>query len=587
MGGGEFQLKTGYGAESIYLIGNPSMTYFRLVARRHTNFAMEYIKNYFVNVPVLNTTGFTKLTAEIDRNGDLMADTYFVIDMPDIYSRPVDNFKWVDNLGEQLIRSVEIFIGGMSIDKHYGQWMQIWTDISYSDTKKKSYERMVEGDETPPHINGTPELYYGTHGDVDGLLSNAQGFISNPPTIKRKRIYVPLLFWFCINPGLAIPLISLQYTPVQIEFELNPLNNLFTIGEDNLSPATFFQTLNNSSPTQCSEVDPVKLEHFNEIVAHDPSPFDVSNIFWKYVNGTNAAGHWNQNIYLDINYIFLDTDERTRFAYSTNEYLIPQLQRYDTTGLRLRQTLEIKFHHPVNELMWIFQRDDVGCHNDWLNFTNARYSKDWDEVFKRVQFAKQLYATSAGSQIGTPLSPTAPDLYTFLKEYTMPSILPSGTSVQDFIYDAYSNDMNFSFDKYIDSFDTLENIMYEMTIKFNGQDRNQVRDQFFYDTLESFRFHTNTKKGIYKYSFALNPEELATSGHVNLSTINKMELEFLLRDPPYVQQCEQEINQNCNNLCKGGSNALIYPRYNYNMFLYAKGYNILRIMNGIGGIVFS
>src|SRR5687767_13082059 len=161
MGGGEFQLKTGYGAESIYLIGNPSMTYFRLVARRHTNFAMEYIKNYFVNVPVLNTTGFTKLTAEIDRNGDLMADTYFVIDMPDIYSRPVDNFKWVDNLGEQLIRSVEIFIGGMSIDKHYGQWMQIWTDISYSDTKKKSYERMVEGDETPPHINGTPELYYG------------------------------------------------------------------------------------------------------------------------------------------------------------------------------------------------------------------------------------------------------------------------------------------------------------------------------------------------------------------------------------------------------------------------------------------
>jgi hypothetical protein len=637
--GSLIQLQTAYAAQSIYLIANPQITFFKLVSMRHTNYASEYIREEFTTRPNIDPAHFTKLSVDIERNGDLMSDTYFVIDLPDIYSSSVDNFKWIDNIGNHIIKKAEIFIGGSLIDRHYGQWMEIWSELSYSDTKHKAYSRLIDFDDD----DDIPVIYYGNlengSSNVESdLLKNAifpeTSSSFTPPSIRKKRLYVPLQFWFCTNPGLAIPLISLQYTTVRIDIEVERFNNLFTIGPYDLSPEAFFSTKNQSidpnetANTECNIEDVIDFlcsdeDHnpreciYNQIVYNvgiesqigsseqvkqkwccgstnnivTPKidvavsiPWCSSNIFWKYVNGTRSPRGWSQNTFLEINYIFLDTDERTKFAYSTNEYIIPQIQRYETTGLRESQIVELNFQHPVEELVWVFQRDDVNFHNDWSNFTNFKYYKDYKELKNRLESSKQLFSSDNTTfylqqllNDATPLIALNTLTYEqYLEKYIMSSILPSGIRVDQFIVDINTSDPFCSTKKNIDSFDELFNIMYELKIKFNAQDRIQTKDSFFFDALESFKYHTNSVKGIYKYSFALNPEDMAPSGHVNLSRIDKVELDFLLREPPHIPAC---------NVVSTTSN--VPYKYHYNMYVYARSFNILRIMNGIGSTVFA
>lgn len=642
--GSLMQLQTSYSAQSVYLISNPQITFFKLVSMRHTNFASEYIREEFTTRPNIDPAHFTKLSVDIERNGDLMSDTYFVIDLPNIYSSSVDNFKWIDNIGNHIIRKAEIFIGGSLIDRHYGQWMEIWSELSYSNTKHKAYSRLIDFDDD----DDIPVIYYGNlengSSNVEpDLLKNAEFPDSRtpytPPSIRKKRLYVPLQFWFCTNPGLAIPLISLQYTTVRIDIEVERFNNLFTIGPYDLSPEAFFETKNqslNNEPESSSgcEIDDVmdfvcsdeNHDHreciYNQIIYNvgiessltspeplkqkwccgstnniqtpridvsDGTPWCSSNIFWKYVNGTRSPRGWSQNTFLEINYIFLDTDERTKFAYSTNEYIIPQIQRYETTGLRESQIVELNFQHPVEELIWVFQRDDVNIHNDWSNFTNYKYYKDYVELKNRLEHSKELFSSDNTAfylqqllnkaVIDNNLTEIQLDVATYeeyLETYIMPSILPSGISVEQFLVDINTSDPYCSTSKNIDSFDELYNIMYELKIKFNAQDRVQTKDSFFYDALGSFKYHTNSVKGVYNYSFSLNPEDIAPNGHVNLSRIDKVELDFLLREPPRVPACE--ITSQVTDT---------HSKYYYNMYVYARGFNILRIMNGIGSTVFA
>jgi hypothetical protein len=644
--GSLIQLQTAYAAQSIYLIANPQITFFKLVSMRHTNFASEYIREEFTTRPNMDPAHFTKLSVDIERNGDLMSDTYFVIDLPNIYSSSVDNFKWIDNIGNHIIKKAEIFIGGSLIDRHYGQWMEIWSELSYSDTKHKAYSRLIDFDDD----DDIPVIYYGNlengNSNINSDLLLGANFPETsssftPPSIRKKRLYVPLQFWFCTNPGLAIPLISLQYTTVRIDIEVERFNNLFTIGPYDLSPEAFFQTKNQSiisnetknedcdidnvidflcsdedhNPRECiynqivynvgiessiGTPEPVKQKwccgSTNNIITpridvSDATPWCSSNIFWKYVNGTRAPRGWSQNTFLEINYIFLDTDERTKFAYSTNEYIIPQIQRYETTGLRESQIVELNFQHPVEELIWVFQRDDANFHNDWSNFTNFKYYKDYKELKNRLENSKQLFSSDntafflqkiLDNITTTPPGATSITLENvstyekYLETYIMPSILPSGIKVDQFLVDINTSDPYCSTKKNIDSFDELFNIMYELKIKFNAQDRIQTKDSFFFDALESFKYHTNSVKGIYKYSFALNPEDMAPSGHVNLSRIDKVEFEFLLREPPRIPLCNVEPPK-----------PYARHKYLYNMYVYARSFNILRIMNGIGSTVFA
>jgi hypothetical protein len=255
MGGGLMQL-VAYGAQDVYLTGNPQITFFKVVYRRHTNFSMEAIEQTW-NGTSTGTTA-ARCSATISRNGDLVHRMYL-----ELSGTPLDQ----QNPTAQSIKDVEIEIGGQKIDKQTGQFMNVYAHL----TEPNSAAHVGEIDsntETGTNFQNMSGMG-GAFGDTDGAVVN----------------FVPLQFWFCRNPGLALPLIALQYHEVKVI-----LNHQFGEG---------FTT-------------------------------NTANNLW-------------------VDYIYLDTDERRRFAQVSHEYLIEQVQEQTVTAA---VSSELNFNHPVKELIW-------------------------------------------------------------------------------------------------------------------------------------------------------------------------------------------------------------------------------------------
>jgi hypothetical protein len=277
MGGGLLQL-VAYGAQDVYLTGDPQITFFKVVYRRHTNFALESIEQTFSG-----TADFGKrVTCQISRNGDLIHRVYLQVVLPAAGS----GIKWDPYVGLALMNYVELEIGGQSIDKHYPDWMYIWNELTLPSTKKLGYQKMV---------GASPNV--------------ADTYAPTAPTL-----YVPLEFWFCRNPGLALPLIALQYHEVKINIQFETLANLAKVG--------------------------------------------------TITGSLSAASLW-------VDYVFLDTDERRRFAQLSHEYLIEQLQFTGSESITASANrIKLNFNHPVKELVWVLQRSSPAS-NAWNNYVNA------------------------------------------------------------------------------------------------------------------------------------------------------------------------------------------------------------------------
>ena len=233
------------GSENEYLNINPQMNFFKMVFKRHTNFSMEYIRLNLNGPNQLSYNNNIKLTCKIGRNGDLVFNSFFVFNLPDIYSGydPETNisykFNWIEEIGNFIIHQTSIIIGGTTIDKQYGEWMSIWSQLNINNDKRKSYDRLIGNIPEmtdPENIPGNNGFYPTSTLDekltTDPQLNSISYIdILNPYekscSIKGRTIYVPLSFWFCNNSGLALPLISLQYHDVKINVEFRDAKECF------------------------------------------------------------------------------------------------------------------------------------------------------------------------------------------------------------------------------------------------------------------------------------------------------------------------------------------------------------------------
>ena len=304
MGGGLLQL-VAYGAQDVYLTGNPQITFFKTVYRRHTNFSLESIQQTFNGNAELGN----RITCQISRNGDLIHKLYLQVsvkvDSNPIYLQPFYGYK--------MIKHVELEIGGQRIDKQYGEWMYIWNELTMDAGKKEGFMEMVGG-----NTSNVP-LEYTSNNDI--------------------QLYIPLEFWFCRNVGLALPLIALQYHEVKVNIEFNTIDEL-------RAKNTADNTWNVAAKEYTGNVETTNV---------DFSQFDAT--LWA-------------------DYIFLDTDERKRFAQLSHEYLIEQLQftgEDSILGGSSYKNFRLSFNHPVKELVWVARPDGAsgGDSNiNWTNFTN-------------------------------------------------------------------------------------------------------------------------------------------------------------------------------------------------------------------------
>ena len=215
MAGGLLQL-VAYGAQDVFLTGTPEITFWKVSYRRHTNFAMESIEQTFSGQADFGR----RVTCTISRNGDLAYRTYLQVTLPEINqsmqltapnsaANPNDGVyaRWLDYIGEQLVAQVEVEIGGQRIDRQYGDWMHIWNQVTRSSEQQRGYFKL---------IGHTTQLTYitdPTFANISGpcAASGAPSQVCAPRNaLPETTLYIPLLFWFCRNPGLALPLIALK-----------------------------------------------------------------------------------------------------------------------------------------------------------------------------------------------------------------------------------------------------------------------------------------------------------------------------------------------------------------------------------------
>ena len=391
MGGGLLQL-VAYGAQDVYLTGNPQITFFKVVYRRHTNFALESIQQTFNG-----TVGFgQRVTATVSRNGDLISRAYLNLKITKGHG---DN-KLVPYVGLKAIKYAEVEIGGQKIDKHYSDWMYIWNELSLPVGKKEAYYKMVGGK--------SGKFFSGSENDMN--------------------LYIPLEFWFCRNIGLALPLIGLQYHEVKIVIQFEESSNILFDSDTSAKPS-------------------------------------LSGSLW-------------------IDYVYLDTDERRKFAQSSHEYLIEQLQ---FTGKESAENkIKLNFNHPVKELVWVMHNKET-TNEEWMNYTNVV------DVLSKKSDGTLLHLSNDPHNIS-------------YKEMSA-SLGPAGDT---------------------------KNPIKKAKLILNGNDRFYARDGRYFNLIQPFQHHENVPNntGINVYSFALKPEEHQPSGTLNMSRIDTavLDLEYESQD---------------------------------------------------------
>jgi hypothetical protein len=540
MGGGLLQL-VAYGAQDAYITGNPHITFWKVLYKRHTNFAMEAFRVNFTGAPQYGQ----RVVAVINRNADLMYKTYLEVVLPDTQTSATNatyDVLWTQGgqrrLGYILLKKIEVEIGGQIIDTHYGEWLYLWENLTST-------------------VDNSTKLDAMTGGQQGGVVSTNVSCGGRPSVL-----YIPLQFWFCRNPGLALPLIALQYHEVRINVTLSPSTDLVSKGS------------------------------------------------FSSVSAAAAALPQIRDMSLYIDYIYLDVDERRRFAQQSHEYLIDQLQYgLQQTLSTANARIDLTLNHPVKELIWVFQdarKTDCGStttiaagytqpfsYDDIADRCRIqingqdRFDERYGDYFWKVQpyqhhsgggFWPARNEASAVTVIGSPTNltqsatltmtgaSTVTQAYTALSGTLLPGMTITQGSTTAIIAMVQVTSITAG-NIFLTSAATFTNAA--ATAAFSTTQASTV---FASDLdITSTGSATTTYQAanpINVYSFALQPEEHQPSGTCNFSRIDTTTLVF-------------------DSVTSGGAGTYPSKAYPYNFRIYAVNYNIFRVMSGMGGLAYS
>jgi hypothetical protein len=333
MAGGALIQLVAYGAQDVYLTGNPQITFFKLIYRRHTNFAMEWVRQKDMNS---NGKFGKRMEVVIERVGDLLGSMHLEVSVPPLLQQQPGldangnqaTSTWVgfcNSFMHAAVRSVEMLIGGQSIDKQYGDWLEIWSEISLDEGKQYGYRQMV-----------------GKYYSDQSLRVNAL-----PTTCRSAFNYrLPFQFWFNRHPGLFLPLLALQYHEVRFIIDLRP---------------------------------PVELIRSDVNIR---VPLDYTGKVWDAMD-----------ISLWANYIYLDVEERRKFVTQSHEMLIEQLQYNTTVGLpdsAENFMTRMEFNHPLKEINWVVP-DATPCLLAGNSLIGNDYFTYSPNIYDTFEFARFIF----------------------------------------------------------------------------------------------------------------------------------------------------------------------------------------------------
>jgi len=496
--GALIQLEYGNTDRMAFLTLNPQITHFKSVYKKYTNFSTQFITNQpILTNGELSFNQDTKITFEIPRDGDAIRDIYLTLELPDIYSNSNYQFQWIKRIGEYIVRDVSLQIDtNQTVDRQYGEWFHANSELTLDEGKKHAYYKM---------IGNIPELYDPANAPGNNGIYPNLGYT---PSIINRKLYLPLAFWFNKFSSMSFPLIAIQKTIMYITFTFRRLQELYTVID--------YAGVSGGSGTR---VKPSKINHY------------IGN----FLSPSTTQSSLFVNPRLEINNVFLDSEERKRFALSTHEYLITQVQlikqSYNiSTSIPVDLT---NINKPVSELIFMIRRSDMEDINDWSNYTN------WNVA------DIPPYSPAYINPYGPSLTINSGNIIYYKNKNLLKSAVLRLMANEITIGDVPNNDN-------------------PTGSRLNG------KDFLFYNLVENFNSNRNVpSEGIYTYSFSLDNSSLQPIGAVNFSSINNKDI--LLNLTP--------INQN---ETINSPNGTPYT-YNYIIHVFAVNYDVLKIMGGMVG----
>ena len=379
-GGGLYSL-VAYGAQNVLLSGNPDFTYFYKTYKKYAHFAEESVTFSMDGPQDLSYDQPIQVRFKIQRVADLIRDMYFLIDLPDIYSKYIDlqqagrneqyNFAWTEYIGCHIIQNVGIFIGGQKIQEFDGSYMIARAQADLDTRSFQKWSRLV---------GNIPDIYDPANG-LYGGGSTGSGYPTvynnngpggnettppniNRPSIQGRTLQVPLPFWFTESTFESLPLVSLQYQECEVQITLRPINQLYRINDKN-----------GKSVAPGYEYNPSPILYQPENVYYtsvsDISKITINNFLTDIGTPNPLLNTWPLNPRIQVTYIYLTDEERKQFSSEPLQYLVRQITTYEFQGLTSRQIVELQTHNPIERMIVMPRRSDSLLYRNQIsNFSN-------------------------------------------------------------------------------------------------------------------------------------------------------------------------------------------------------------------------
>jgi len=535
---------TAQGNENIILNGNPKKTFFKATYNKFTNFGLQRFRIDFEGNRVLNFTTPTVLDFKIPRYAELLHDTYVCVTMPHIYSPIVYEggnqigrnlipyeFRWIEELGSHMIREVEIYSGGVTLARYPGEYISCLKERDLSDSKKELFNKMtgnIAELNDPGNANGNINVY------PNSMYIDESGV---EPSIRSRKLYIPIEAFFCQNSKMALPLVALQYSEISIRLTFRPTFELYTI--------------NNINDIQNDTCISYRIQ---------PNPNEINNQLWRFLQAPQDVAaskefynvnrnDWNSDVHLISTYVFLGQDERRVFAQKPHNMLIKQVHTFDFLGQSGTKLLKVESRDLVSNMMFRFRRSDAKFRNEWSNYTNWAYN----------------------NVVPQQISDNLP----LLEGNEIPN--PNNFHITGTIGD-YAHNQKL--------------ILQDFAIVMGGVYRENLMDSGIYNYVEKYtRTVGNAKDGLYCYNYCLNSEKkyIQPSGAMNVNKFGSIDLEFNTVEPPINPEgaivdfiCDTSANP-----IGFRKNTASLNQYTYDLRVFEERFNVVIIKSGRIGLMMA
>jgi hypothetical protein len=546
MAGGLMQLAA-TGQQSIILTGNPTKTFWKSTYAKYTNFGKQNFRLDYEGSPTLRLNEESTFLFKIKRHADLLMDCYASITLPNIWSPIVPpstdtgnvwspyEFKWIENLGAQMISQITITCGNQTIQQYSGQYLLSLVNRDFTQEKKDLFNRMTGN---IPELNNPSQTLL-THKNIIEYVDRYPNAYYTPelagaqPSIDGRILYIPILSWFSLKSQMAFPLIAMQYNELNISITFRPIREMFVV-RDVYNPDDGF-------PFIAPNFNQAQMQMYNFL----QTPPDVS--LNNYIDKRSV---WSADIHLNCTYCFLSDEEAKIFASKDHKYIFKQVQEtkyYNVTG---QSRINIDSFGSVSSFMFYLQRSDVSVRNEWSNYTN------WSYNYKPFDITEVSSSNRPITTYGTGLYPN--------NKYITGTYTPAN----------------------------IKDILISIGILIDGEYRENTMHAGVLNYVEKFaRTNGGAPDGVYCYNFCLNtsPYDLQPSGAMDMSKYGLIQFELSTIAPPL------DSNAQTITICDPDTGEIIginkptwrIYKYNYDMTLFEERINILSFMGGNAALMYA